>query len=110
MTSVDAILAIAGLLRDFAAVIVVVTGILAFISEVVGLLSKKQPRLDRRILEKGLIGFVFGILGCFAPLDRGLLFGLVESIICLVAGALLWGTVFVLRRLARDRSKRMRNG
>jgi len=57
MTTVDAILAIAGLLRDFAAVIVVVTGILAFISEVVGLLSKKQPRLDRRILEKGLIGF-----------------------------------------------------
>ena len=75
------ILAVAGLLRDFAAIIVVLTGIPAFISEVVGLVSKKRPRLDRQILEKGLFGFVFGILGCFAPLDRGLIFGLVVGLL-----------------------------
>jgi len=108
MSTMDVILAIAGLLRDFAAIIVVLTGILAFISEVIGLVSKRRRRLDRQILEKGLLGFVFGILGCFAPLDRGLIFGLTESIICLVAGALLWSTVFVLRRLAGSRSKRAR--
>jgi hypothetical protein len=101
----EIILSVAGLLRDIASIVVALTGALAFASEIIGLVLKKRPKLSTRILEMGLFGFVFGVLGCFAPLDRGLLFGLVESIICLVAGALLWGVVFVLWRQAAKKQE-----
>ena len=108
MDAFEVILYVAGYVRDIAAIVLAGTAALAFLLEVLGLLFRKQRRLDSGILEKALLGLVFGVLGCFAPIERGLVLGRRESAVLLALGTVLWIVVFIVRYIARGPRHRPR--
>jgi hypothetical protein len=113
MNTFDFLLLVAGYVRDIAAIVLAGAAALAFLIEALGLVFRKRPRLDSDILEKALLGLAFGVFGCFAPVEKGLLLGRTESVVLLVLGTLLWIVVFIVRRFARGprlRTRRIRRG
>jgi len=98
MNAWEILLHAAGLIRDFAALFFAGLAALSVLTELIRLARGKRSQVPSNHVTGAMMGFVFGALGCFAPLENGILLGRVETIFLLALGMLLWGVVFAISR------------
>lgn len=84
--------------RDLAATWSLAMASVALLETLINLLFRGRARLDSRIVESGSLAWIVAAAGCFASLDRALLFPRAVVVVVLGLSALVWGLVIVLYR------------
>jgi hypothetical protein len=92
-------------IRDLAAIWTVAMAGITLLLVVIRSLARTRSRLPGNILESGILAWGFTLLGCLAPLDRGLLFGRSQAVNALVVSGAVWILAFIISSLGKSRDR-----
>jgi hypothetical protein len=105
LTVTEAIIWITFVIRDFAAIWAVAMAGIALLVMLIKLLVRSRARLGNNIITSGMLAWVFTAVGCFAPLNKGLIFGRDIAVLALIVSGALWVLVIIINRLTKSRDE-----
>ena len=105
LTVTEAIIWIAFVIRDFAAIWAVAMAGIALLVVMIKSLVRRRAWLSNNIITSGILAWVFTAVGCFAPLNKGLIFGRDTAILALIVSGAFWVLVIIINGLAKPRDE-----
>lgn len=103
LTVTEVLIWAAFIVRDLAAILSLGMAATALLTSIVSLLVRKRARVENQVIEGGIFSWVITVTGCFAPLDKGLVFGRAQAINAIVISSAVWVLVIIIHRLGRSR-------